>query len=264
MVFRVFLALLWLAGLSDFARAVDYYFPVMAAGFTSAGSDTFYVTEFVINNPNRQRVTGFLSFYSPDGVPMDVGLRFVDGTGSSTTGTDSLFQVSIPAGGTFRAYTTETGVLKTGWVLLDSDNFVNPLTVFSLNSRSTGLISEAAVLDSSPGRLQRLFADTLRRSSYISSLADTASSDTGIAIVNTSPQRAAVTIRLVDSTGRTTQTASITLTPLASTSRFLKEFFPALPAFQGAVELQSDVPVTSLGLRFTGAVFTTIPVAVVE
>jgi hypothetical protein len=218
----------------------------------------------VINNPNSQRVTGSLSFFSTQGAPMQVGIRLPDGSGSSTTDTDNLFDISIPANGTWRAYTTDAGALKTGWVILEMDNFVDSVAIFSLNSRNSGLISEAAVFASDTTTVQRIFADTGRRSAYITTLTDPTTSDTGIAIANSSPQPANLTIRLLDSAGRATQSTRVTLAPLTSTAKFLKELFPGLSSFQGAVEVQSNVPVASLGLRFTGLVFTTLPVAIVQ
>ena len=77
-------------------------------------------------------------------------------------------------------------------------------------------------------------------------------------------QTAAVTVRLLDSAGQAAQTATITLQPFASTSKFLKELFPGLSSFQGAVQMQSNVPVAALGLRFTGTIFTTFPAAVLH
>ncbi len=141
---------------------------------------------------------------------------------------------------------------------------MDPVAIFSLNSRRSGLISEAAVFASDPAKVQRIFADVGRRSAYITTLTDSTASDTGIAIANTGAGPAALTIRLLDSAGRATQSTRATLAPLASTAKFLKELFPGLSSFQGVVELQSNVPVASLGLRFTGLVFTTLPVATVQ
>src|SRR5438093_1752091 len=146
--------------------------------------------------------------------------------------------------------------------MLDTDDFVNSMAIFSLNSRNLGLVSEAAVFDSDPATLQRIFADTGRRSAFITSLTDQTPSDTGIAIANANTQTAAVTVRLLDSAGQAAQTTTITLQPFASTSKFLKELFPGLSSFQGAVQMQSNVPVAALGLRFTGTIFTTFPAAV--
>ncbi len=100
MILKISLIFIWIVAFANFAGAVEYYFPIMAAGFTAPSADTFYVTEFVINHSNSQRVTGFLSFFTAQGAPMEVGLRFVDGSGSSTTDTDNFFDISIPGNGT--------------------------------------------------------------------------------------------------------------------------------------------------------------------
>ena len=257
----VVVALLWLIGSADFAGAAQYYFPIVAAGFTPGSSDQFYVTEFVINNPSARRIDGQLSFFALDGSSMSVGLRVVPG---STTSTESFFELSVPANGTWRAYTNETAALRTGWVILDTTEDVNSIAVFSLNSRRSGLISEASVFPAFTGMIQRLLGDTGQRSASIALLTDQTISDTGIAIANGNSQAASVTIRLLDSSGRTTQSSRITLQPFSSTSKFLREFFAGLTSFQGTVEIQSYLPIAALGLRFTGAVFTTLPVSVIQ
>lgn len=55
--------------------------------------------------------------------------HIVDGSGSSTTGTDNFFDISIPRNGTWRACTTDAGALKTGWAILDTDDFVDPVAI---------------------------------------------------------------------------------------------------------------------------------------
>ncbi len=264
MMYRALAALLWLLVSASFAGAAQYYFPIMAAGFTPGSTDQFYVTEFLVNNPGTQRVNAYLSFYGSDGMPLTVTLRFVPGTGSTSTQTDNFFEFTIPGNGAWRAYTNETGTLKTGWVVLDTDESVSPVTVFSLNSRRFGLTSEASVFESFPATLQRIFGDVGQRSAFIPQFSDPAASDTGMAIANPNGGPANVTIRLLDSSGRTIQSARVTLQPFAFISKFLKEYFPSLASFQGTVEVQSDQPVAALGLRFTGAVFTTIPVTVLQ
>lgn len=250
---------------ADMARAVEFYFPIIADGFIPNSTDAFYVTELVINNPNNTRVSAFVSFFANDGTPLDVNLRIAQGSGaSSTTDSGSFFTATIEASGTFRAYTTAAGALKTGWVIVDADDFVNTIAIFSLNSRNSGLISEATVFDAASATRQRLFGDTYPKSTFITQFTNQTGSDTGIAIANTETRSAAITIRLLDSTGRESRSTRVTLAALAATAKFLKELFSGLSSFQGTVELQSDVPVAVLGLRYTGAVFTTVPVSVLQ
>ena len=75
---------------------------------------------------------------------------------------DSLFTLSVPGNGTWRAYTNESNALKTGWVILDSTDDLNPVAVFSLNSRTTGLLSEAAVFVSYPATQSSVFESRVR------------------------------------------------------------------------------------------------------
>jgi hypothetical protein len=109
-----------------------------------------------------------------------------------------------------------------------------------------------------------MFGDSSRRSSQIPQLLDQTASNTGIAIANTNGQPASVTLRLLDSSGQGMQSTKVTLQPLASTSKFLTELFPALTTFQGTLEIQSDLPVTALGLRITGPIMTTLPVTILQ
>lgn len=181
-------------------------------------------------------------------------LRIAQGSGSnSTTDSGSFFTATIEANGTFRAYTKAAGALKTGWAVVDADDFVNTIAIFSLNSRSSGLISEATVFDAFSATRQRIFGDTYPKSTFITQFTNQTVSDTGIAIANTETR-----------TARETRSTRITLASLAATAKFLRELFSGLSSFQGTVELQSDVPVAVLGLRYTGAVFTTVPVSVLQ
>src|SRR2546421_12253206 len=99
MIARSLFLALCIVVFSNSAVAAQYYFPIIATGFTSAGSDQFYVTELIVNNPGNVKIDGFLTFYAADGTPLDVTLRFVPGTGGTPTSTEDLLQFTVPAQG---------------------------------------------------------------------------------------------------------------------------------------------------------------------
>src|SRR5207244_12147214 len=97
----------------------------------------------------------------------------------------SIFQMTLPANGAWRGYIVETEALKTGWAIINSDDAVSPVAIFSLNSRATGLVSEAAVFESPAAAVQHLFADTTARRSIVTQLPpQTPASDTGLPTTN--------------------------------------------------------------------------------
>ncbi|HLH32671.1 MAG TPA: hypothetical protein VKY31_15835 [Terriglobia bacterium] len=251
---------------ANVAQAGQYYFPIIAAGFSNgAGTDQFWDTEILVTNPTSKNLNGFLTFYGPDGTALSVTLRFVPGTAPGSVSTDQFFQFAIPANGAWRAYTNEADILKTGWVELDTpDGEVSPVVVFSNNSRKSGLLSEGSVFPSYPATLQRLFSDYGPRSANIPQFTDTTVSDIGVAIANPTANSANITMRLLNSAGVKAQEIQITLPPFCSVSRFVHELFSGLTGFQGTLEIQSDIGVAALGLRFTGPIFTTIPVVTLQ
>src|SRR5438093_4928122 len=99
MASRVLLTLVCLLGFASIAAAEEYYFPIVAAGFTPGSTDQFYATEFVIHNPGSRPVNASLLVFSTSGEPMDVTLKVTSATAVTSTQTNSIFDVNLAANG---------------------------------------------------------------------------------------------------------------------------------------------------------------------
>jgi len=87
----------------------------------------------------------------------------------------------------------------------------------------------------------------------------------GLAIANAAGTSASVTLTLRDPDGRTVSSASLSLPARGQIARFLTELFPQgviVAAFRGSVTMQSSIPVSIIGIRFSGAEFSTLPAPV--
>jgi len=251
--------ILCLSSVGHAQQAYTYFFPVIADGYMTDSPDMFYVTEFVLHNTSSRPASGTLNLYTSSGLRMEVAMRLTDPRNSTTSGSNSIWNVSINPSGTMHAFTVGLTPLVVGWAILQTDQIVDASAVFSINSRTNGMISEAAVPWSAAGTQQRYFVDMYRRDYFINQFNDPRLSNTGIAIANPHPTTAvSVNVRLMDSQGQTVTSTAITLPPAGAVSKFVNELFPNLSSnFEGEVEITSSLPVSTLSLRFTGLTFTT-------
>src|SRR5206468_11380156 len=86
----------------------------------------------------------------------------------------------------------------------------------------------------------------------------------GLAIANTGAASAAITLTLRDPDGAVVSSPmAMTIGSKAQIARFVTELFPPNVigrAFRGSMTLQSSTPVSVIALRFSGALFSTVPV----
>jgi hypothetical protein len=89
--------------------------------------------------------------------------------------------------------------------------------------------------------------------------------NTGVAIVNPTSTSATVALSLLNQGGVVIGTTTITLGPRQQISRFVTQIFPGVPdltiAMSGLMFVSSDVPVSVMGLSFTGPSFVSLPVS---
>jgi len=126
--------------------------------------------------------------------------------------------------------------------------------VYSFYAANGVKLSEATVFPSPSVQRSQILADN-REGAQV-----------GIAIANDSDQTTAYTILVSDATGATVGSTSKTLQPRTSVADFVNNFVPTLPAnYYGQVIVTSTTTggtASIIGLRFTGAVFTTIPATI--
>jgi hypothetical protein len=125
--------------------------------------------------------------------------------------------------------------------------------VYSLYEPNGVKVSEATVFSSPSVARAQVLADN-REGARV-----------GIAIANDSDQVNTYTITAYDSNGTMVGSTAKTLQGRVSTADFLDNWIPDIPAdYFGQVMVQSTTGGTAsvIGLRFTGAAFTTIPATV--
>jgi hypothetical protein len=89
--------------------------------------------------------------------------------------------------------------------------------------------------------------------------------DTGVAILNPNDATAAVSMGLSNDRGITVTARTINFGGRTQLARFVTELFPGLAEFSqpftGLLFINSDVPISVMGLAFVGPSFTSLPVA---
>jgi hypothetical protein len=152
----------------------------------------------------------------------------------------------------------ETGTIRTGYVLVTADPGTEvPVSTLTYGSVSGGIVqSQAGVLPTLLTSDASMLVDIVRP----------AGRDLGIAIANPNATSSSITLTLRDLDGNIVGSpVTSSVSARAQVSRFLTEFFSASTigsALRGSVTIQSSVPVSMLGLRFSGQEFSTIPIPI--
>jgi hypothetical protein len=181
------------------------------------------------------------------------------------------FSVSNPGGGTTAPVPAgyvataplpisdvETGSIHTGYVVVTGDaGTALPVTTLTYGSVSGGIVqSQAAVLPAP------LTAATSMAVDIIPGIGR----NLGLAIANAGAAAAQMTLMLSGLDGTTAgPPVTFSIPAGGQIAKFLSELFPATTvgaAFRGSISIQSSTPVSIIGLRFSGAQFSTLPVPV--
>jgi uncharacterized delta-60 repeat protein len=203
--------------------------------------------------------------------------RFSDGSGYSstlvissdastaTTCTATLAGLTIPGFGDGRTLSinvlagrvaavetpgTQSGV-RSGYLSLACTAPVAAQVLYAFRSSTGVVLGEATVFSSPAATVAQLFVDQ-RNGSQL-----------GIAVANPSSTAKEIVIVANDQTGTEVGKSSVQLAAGAQTARFLSDLVQVPPNFRGPVQIYSNSTAASdiyaIGLRFNGAVFTTIP-----
>lgn len=138
--------------------------------------------------------------------------------------------------------------IQTGYATLTCDTPVYANLIYSSYSPAGDKIAEATVFGSDPANAKSLVVD------------QSGGARVGVAIANDTNQAHTYTLSLETVLG-TTQTAQVQIQAKASIAQFLDELILIPPDAERLFEIRSDdgSSFSAIGLRFTGAVFTTVP-----
>lgn len=227
--------------------AYTLFFPQVADGGGYSTKFTFFGVQ------GRTPITGRLRSYNPDGTSRSLEINGV---------VDSEFSIIIPTGGSLRLSTSGTEIAAlSGWASLESATPVQGLATFDLRHANGNLTTTVAVLGSNAAKKVILPVET------------SASSDTGVAIVNVGSSSTVVRSRWIDERG--VEVASILhsrLNPLGAKkqlSAFASEFFAGVSgvnSFNGTLilEVLGEGQISVTGLIFKEGLFSAIPVVIIE
>jgi hypothetical protein len=151
----------------------------------------------------------------------------------------------------------EQGSIRSGYAIITPDpNTTAPISTVTYGTVSGGIVqSQAGIFPGVLTTSAAMFAEVIPGISR----------NLGVAIVNPYSIASTVTLTLLDTAGNVIGTpAAVTLQPQQATAKFVSELFSAgtvAGGFRGSLSIQSQTGVSVLGLRFSGAQFSTIPVA---
>ncbi len=147
--------------------------------------------------------------------------------------------------------------LQVGYVVVTASIPGNLAVFETFGANGPNQMPQAGVLPSDLTTKSMVFVTTSNRFSR----------NLGLAIANPQPANgvsADVTFKLRDSEGNVLASKTITVAKGAQTAQFITQLFPDQPSvqteFNGTVEISSSVAVATVGLRFRGINFSTIPV----
>lgn len=206
-----------------------HIFPQVADGVFSDGA--FFKTTFLI-----------LPWFERDAPTCSLRLYGLSATLGG--GTTNDFAIPITAGGYFASATAANQGLRTGYATLTCSDYVFAQALYSFYAADGTKWSEATVFSSDESYNFRMIFD------------QRAGARLGIAIANNTDISHLYVLRLG------TRTSTVRVPARSSVARFVDELIPGLPANTvGVLKIEADdfSEFAAIGLRFTGAAFTTIP-----
>jgi pseudomonalisin len=212
------------------ATANTYHvFPEFADGKFSDGA--YYRTTRMYLNP--------VPLASPTCTTRLRGLT-TDGKSTLTGNLTGLDFAVVPTNG--------TQAFQAGYATMECTGVVEAQALYSLYSPDGVKLSEATVFSSPAAPAVQILAD-FRDGAQV-----------GLAIANDTDQINTYTITVYDADGKTVGSATQQLAARSSVAKFVSELVLLPPNYYGPVVVSSGTgPVSVIGLRFTGSIFTTIP-----
>ena len=168
-------------------------------------------------------------------------------------GRSSSFTVTVPGSSFVSARTTGTGRIQTGYATVDCDTLVSGQLTYSSYDKFGTKVAEATV-----------FPTEVESSSYSIIVDGRDGAQLGLAIANNTNLSRTYDLTLQDSAGRTVGTGSVAVAAHSNVAGFVNELISP-PPVSGIVYLlkvrsSAHSDFSMIGLRFTGRVFSTVPV----
>jgi hypothetical protein len=166
---------------------------------------------------------------------------------SGQTGTS--FSLNIAGNGYVVHKTTGSMPLRSGYSTLSCTDWVDAMVIYTFHAGDGSKLSEATVFSSDDLLYSKMIID------------QRGGEQLGLGIANDSDINSAYRLTL-RTAGGTTQTATINVAARRNVAEFVNLWLPAAANTIGVLEIESvdRVAFYAVGLRFTGAVFTTIPI----
>jgi hypothetical protein len=163
-----------------------FYFPHLANGDTGNG---IWQTNFVFVNNSPFDTQGTLYLYDDNGAALVLA--------TTTLGSASKFNISIPAHGTFEIETTGAGSVQGGWARADFDDAVIGSAMYSLTTGQGKMVSVGVPSLQAP----------------MESFSSPATDRTGIALTNIFDSSNTVELLAIDPSGNLVASTELTLGP---------------------------------------------------
>ncbi|PYS21525.1 MAG: hypothetical protein DMG11_27830, partial [Acidobacteria bacterium] len=210
----------------------------------SAGSSTTLILSVQVA-AGAALGTRSLTIVTPSGsVTLDAALR--------------IQSASAPSTAPMPITEVETGAIRNGYAV------ITPLSgsVAPVSTLTYGMVRDGAV--QSHGSI--LPTPLTTETSFLVDVVQTISRNLGIAIANSSGTAASIVMTLrVDDGTAVGAPVTLSIQGRQQLARFVTELFPSSAigaAFRGNVTIQSSIPVSIVGIHFSGIEFSTVPVPV--
>jgi hypothetical protein len=257
---RVVFVVLWiLTAVMVCSAQTTFYFPHVVDG--PLGAEKWTTTIFLTNPSSSVVTSGTITFMqqAPSitlaGTPW-AGISFIDETGAPSAGSTIPFSI---APGQIKKYVStgnEPSIMNGFATVVATSGTLGGTAAFSRLTASGVLIAEAGVPAATPASRQAVFVDTVGGFSV------------GVAYANPGPAAAHVTLSLMDASAVQKATTTQTLGPGNHSAGFTTDFFPVPSPASGSMQINSDVPLPVLALRFAAPpseIYTTLsPVTLVS
>lgn len=179
-------------------------------------------------------------------------------TGSPVRGEIRSFATTRVSSTTPETTAVEQGDIKSGYVIITPDTSSSaPTPTMTFGMVSGGSVqSQAGIIPTSMTTDASMFIEVIPRISR----------NIGVAIANPGAGTGAVTLTLRDENGIVVGSpANVSIPAHQQVAKFVNELFGSDTigsGFRGSLRMQSSTPFAVVGLRFSGIVFSTLPVAV--
>ncbi len=179
-------------------------------------------------------------------------------SGGTVSGDVKTFTTTrVPSTAPEKISEVETGQIKSGYLIITPDTASSaPTVTFTYGTISQGSVqSQAGIIPTMMATDASMFVEVI----------PSISRNIGVAIANPGNSVNAVTLTLRDESGIVLGSpANISVSAHQQVAKFVSELFGDVIAngFRGSLRMQSATPFAVAGLRFSGAIFSTLPVAV--